>query len=61
MGIMHYEPKSLAKKLNEVYFDINSWWNDSNIQNIRNEFSKNFCLTKNNYFHDWVSAINNIK
>ena len=53
IGIMHYDPKSLAKKLNDIYKDTNAWWNQSEIQNVRKEFCNNFALTSNDWLESW--------
>lgn len=53
LGIMHYDSKSVAKKINEIYSDINQWWQDEEIQNVRNSFSKKFCLSSSNYLLEW--------
>ena len=53
IGIMHYDPKSLAKKLNDIYKDTNAWWNQSEIQNVRKEFCNNFALTRNDWLESW--------
>ena len=53
LGIMHYKPESVAKKLNEIYFDTISWWNQPDIQNIREEFSRKYALSSDNCLEPW--------
>lgn len=38
-GILHFCPKSAAKKTNEIWDNVDEWWSERNVQDAR----KNFC------------------
>lgn len=37
-GIVHFSAKSVADKINEIWNNIDDWWLQDNVQNIKNEF-----------------------
>jgi putative transferase (TIGR04331 family) len=37
-GIVHLSAESLAQKVNEVWDDVNSWWEQSSVQYARKQF-----------------------
>ena len=37
-GIVHFSAKSVADKVNEIWNNIDDWWLQDNVQNIKNEF-----------------------
>jgi putative transferase (TIGR04331 family) len=45
-GILHYTPESLSAKLTEIYEDPMSWWNQQNIQAVKNHFCSQFANTQ---------------
>jgi len=53
LGIMHYNAKSIANKVNQIYSDTESWWSQSEIQNVRNKFCNNFALTNDDWLESW--------
>lgn len=38
VGIFHRTPDSAAKKINDIWDDVESWWNSEETQNVKNEF-----------------------
>ena len=42
VGIIHLSPKSAANKINDIWNDIDSWWNNSDTQNARRKFCDKF-------------------
>ncbi|TGL58459.1 LIC12162 family transferase, partial [Leptospira jelokensis] len=38
VGIFHRTPDSAAQKVNEIWNNIESWWNSKEIQSVKNEF-----------------------
>jgi putative transferase (TIGR04331 family) len=41
-GILHYSPESLARKIGEVWEDIDSWWNRKDVKFARDLYCSNF-------------------
>jgi putative transferase (TIGR04331 family) len=37
-GIIHFTPESAAKKVNEVWGEVDTWWEQSNVQEARKKF-----------------------
>ena len=61
LGIMHYSPESLSKKLNEVYDDVLGWWDQNDIRTACADFSNYFALRNSNYVKDWQNLFINLK
>ena len=49
VGILHFSGVSLAKKLNEIQINIDKWWNDHSLVNVKKEFCHNYCGSDFNY------------
>jgi len=45
--ILYYNEKKAANFLNKNYNNLEKWWNNKNLQNLRNEFCKDYCLYTN--------------
>jgi len=56
-GILHNSPKSAAQKINEIYFDPETWWKTSKVQNAKNNFSKQFTRTSSRWIKEWRSKL----
>ena len=37
-GIIHLSPSSISKKVNEIWNDVDDWWNQEHIQEAKNQF-----------------------
>jgi len=59
VGILYKDPVSAAKKVNEIYNDPQTWWNQLEIQNARNKFCQKFALTSKNWLDEWKRALEN--
>ena len=46
-GILHYNPKSAAKHLINIWDNIDSWWLSDNVQAAKNHFCQNFSFKVN--------------
>lgn len=57
VGIFHDNADSLAKKIEEIYKDPLSWWQDEKIQNAKNIFCKNFADISRNLVLDYKREI----
>lgn len=59
-GILHRDPESAAKKVNEVYHDPGAWWRQPEIQAARNKFCQKFAMTSENWLEEWVTALKSL-
>ena len=48
VGILHNSPEEAAKKINELWDNIDIWWNEPDLQAIRREFCNKFIYTSSN-------------
>ena len=46
-GILHLNPESIAKKINETWDDIDEWWNQEKTQEARIGFVNQFAYISN--------------
>ena len=53
-GIIYYNPKEAAKKLNE---DILGWWYSEKTQKARKLFCNEFAVSDRNTFKTWLKFI----
>jgi putative transferase (TIGR04331 family) len=56
-GILHNSPNLAANTINEVYQDVESWWNDRKRQSARENFCNQFARTSPAAIDQWVSEI----
>jgi len=47
-GIIHLTPESVAKKVNEVWDDVDGWWGQSIIQDARKQFCSRYARQSEN-------------
>lgn len=59
-GILHRDPEGAAKKVNDIYDDSVSWWQQPEIQEARNAFCSRFALTSDDWIADWKAALTSI-
>jgi putative transferase (TIGR04331 family) len=55
VGIFHETPESDAKQLLEVWDNIQNWWNDDSLQNVR----ENFLITMLNLMLNQLKKLRN--
>ena len=46
--IIHFTPESIAQKINEIWNDIDNWWNQKNIQDSRIKFCNQYAKQSQN-------------
>ena len=51
-GIIHFTPESAAKKVNEIWDDVENWWKSPKIQNARKEFIFYYARTSDTPIRD---------
>ena len=59
-GILHYNAKSLAKKVEEIYQDPLQWWTANDIQQAKNEFCIQFANIEKNPLEKWCRELKKI-
>jgi len=57
VGILHHSIDSLVRKLEEIYLDPLSWWNQNKIQNAKDYFCSRFANRDNNFIDDYEREI----
>jgi len=50
--IIHFTPESIAQKINEVWNDIDNWWNQKNVQDSRIKFCNRYAKKSNKPIHE---------
>ena len=61
VGIVHYNPESAAKKLNDISDYPFDWWNSNSVIKAKQYFCDNVCLTSKNAISQWSNYINSLK
>ncbi len=51
-GIVHLTPESVASKVNEIWHDVETWWEQSSIQDARNKFCSHYARVSQNPSQD---------
>ena len=57
VGIFHKTPESAAQKVIEIWDDIDSWWADEELQNVRKLFCEHYSRILEDPVHELKSAI----
>ena len=60
VGILHDTPESAAKKVNEIYNNPQSWWDQLEVQEAKDEFCNQFAQTSDNWLKEWKTEIRKI-
>jgi putative transferase (TIGR04331 family) len=53
VGILYYSMKEMAINLNEIYANIDDWWNEKKLQQVRQDFCEKFAFSSNFMIRDW--------
>ncbi|MFX0138845.1 MAG: LIC12162 family protein, partial [Candidatus Hodarchaeota archaeon] len=56
-GILFNSGKEAAQKVNEIWSDIQVWWNQKEIQTTRVKWVRQYAHNKNTWQWDWLKAI----
>ena len=59
VGILHYCPMAAAKKIDEIYDDVESWWNGPVLQLARKKFCDMYGVHCEDSLSKWASWLNN--
>ena len=60
VGILHYSPESAAAKINKIYDDTISWWNQPEIQEVREKFCYQFAYSGENWLKEWKTEMKSL-
>ena len=60
VGILHDTPESAAEKVNEIFKDPQTWWNQNEIQETLNDFRYHFLRTSDDWLHKWKHEFQDI-
>lgn len=60
VGILHYSPKDAADKVNEIYENVEKWWNGDSLQKVLKEFCRHFAMTSDNALEEWNNEFSSI-
>ena len=56
-GIMHLSAESVADKVNEIWSDVDKWWLQSNVQNVKNQFCDIYAKNSKNPIKTMASLL----
>ena len=59
-GILFDNENDAAKKVNEVWDDVNSWWAREEIQAARQKYCRNYARTSRSWFLEWGRMIQSL-
>ena len=60
VGIFHTTPESAAIFVNQIYDNIDFWWNTSELQSIRLKFCEKYARTSDNWLSEWSNLLKNL-
>lgn len=55
--ILHDSPKAAARKVNEIWNDVASWWNSETVQTARDRFCRQYALTSKSWRWEWAKFL----
>ena len=55
--ILHDSPKAAARKVNEIWNDVESWWNSETVQTARDRFCRQYALTSKSWRWEWAKFL----
>ena len=59
VGILHINPTSLSEKINFIWNDLDKWWNNTRLQEVRNIFIQNFSRKPENIIFQFKKELLN--
>jgi len=55
--VIFYDAKKAAQKVNEVYDDIENWWQQEVVQKARKEWVYQYARADKNWKWDWIKTL----
>ena len=59
-GILCDSPEAAASKINEVWDDVDEWWQSREIQDVRNMYCYRYARFAENWRRDWLRFFNSL-
>jgi putative transferase (TIGR04331 family) len=59
-GILYDTPESAAKKVEEIWDDVNGWWQQTHIQKARIAFCSKYAITATDWLSQWKNTLKKI-
>jgi len=59
-GILFSNPIKAAKRVNDIFNDVQGWWNQEEIQIARKNWTWQFARTDKNWRWEWIQAIRSL-
>jgi len=60
VGILHDSPEEAAQVVNQIYADVENWWNEPQRQSARRNFCARFARTSSKAVEEWVTELKQI-
>ncbi len=60
VGILHDSPEDAANVVNEIYTNVENWWNEPQRQSVRRIFCERFAQTSHNAVEEWVAELKQV-
>ncbi len=57
VGILHYSTRKAAEHLNKVYDNVNDWWLQKEVQEVRQEFVHKYARPHKNWLKKWTKEL----
>ena len=61
VGILFDTPESAAQKVNEIWDDVQEWWQQPEIQKAKDEFCYQFARTSKNWRKEWAEFLKGLR
>ncbi len=58
--IIFYDPVIASNHLDNVINNLNKWWNNQSLQEVRRNFCKQYAYTSNSWIDEWINQFYNI-
>ena len=57
VSILHDSPEQAAQTVNDVFQDVETWWNNLTLQRVREKFCENYVRKSQCARNDWGKEI----
>ena len=61
IGVIQNNPLNFANFLNKKLKNIDEWWNDKKVSNIKNNFIRDYCFYEKNPVDEITKRLNQVK
>ncbi len=51
--ILFYTPEDAARKVNDVFANVDQWWHSDSVQMVRNKFCEQYARSSCDWVHEW--------